>query len=134
MNDKRQFSERVEPFLSDEGLQCSQINLVDQDDVILYDKSLSKKFSNFFDMAVKNLYVKGHQVCHVNENSDPIDIKLNKYVNHPSIFKIKEYFNKSAESNFSEITPNDIKKEIQDLVQKKTPKYLSKGQDKCPSL
>ena len=125
MNDNRQFSERVEPFLSDEGLQCSQINLVDQDDVILYDKSLSKEFSNFFDMAVKNLYVKGHQVSHVNENSDPIDINLNKYVNHPCILKIKEYFNKSNESNFSEITPNDIKKEIKDFDSPKKDSKIS---------
>ena len=60
-----------------EGWQCSQINHVDQDDGILYDKSLSKEFSNFFDTAMKNLYVKGHQVSHVNENSDLTDINLN---------------------------------------------------------
>ena len=98
-----------------EGWQCSQINHVDQDDVILHDKSLSKEFSNFFDTAVKNLYVKGHQVSHVNENSDLTDINLNKYVHHTSIFKIKEYFNKSTESNFSGITPIDISKEIKNL-------------------
>ena len=63
-------------------------------------------------MAVKSLDVKGPQVSHVNENSDPIKIALNKYVDHSSIFKIMEYFNKSANSNFSEITTNDIKKEI----------------------
>ena len=57
---------------------------------------------------MKNLYVKGHQVSLVNENSDPININLNKYVDHSSIFKIKEYFNKS---NLSEVTPNYIKKE-----------------------
>ena len=64
---------------------------------------------------MKNLYVKGHQVSHVNENSDLTDINLNKYVNHTSIFKIKEYFNKSTESNFSGITLIDINKEIKNL-------------------
>ena len=108
MNDNRKFSKTVEPLLSDEGSQSSQINLVDQDNVILYDKSLSKEFSNFFDTVAKNLCVKGPQVSHVNENSDPIDINLNKYINHPSILKIKKYFNKSTECNFSEVTPNDI--------------------------
>ena len=88
MIDNRQFSKTVEPLLSDEGSQCSQINLFDQDNTILYNKSLSKEFSNFFDTAVKNLYVKGPQVSHVNENSDPVDIALNKYGDHPSIFKI----------------------------------------------
>ena len=57
---------------------------------------------------MKNLNVKGPQVCHVNENSDPIDIVLNKFVDSPSIFKTKEYFNKTIWCNFSEITPNDI--------------------------
>ena len=57
---------------------------------------------------MKNLDVKGPQVSHVNQNSDSIDIALNKYVDHSSIFKIKEYFNKS---NLSEVTPNYIKKE-----------------------
>ena len=50
-------------------------------------KSLSKEFVNFFDTAARNLDVKGRQVSHVNENSDPIDIPLNKYVDYPSIFK-----------------------------------------------
>ena len=64
---------------------------------------------------MKNLYVKGHQVSHVNENSDLTDINLNKYVCQTSIFKIKEYFNKSTESNFLGITPTDINKEIKNL-------------------
>ena len=64
---------------------------------------------------MKNLYIKGPQVSHVNENPDPIDIALNKYVNHSSIFKIKEYFNKPTECNFSETIPNDIKKEMKSL-------------------
>ena len=65
--------------------------------------------------AVKNLGVKGPQVCHVNKNSDPIDIALNKYVDHPNIFKIKEYFIQSTESSFSVVKPKDIKKEIKSL-------------------
>ena len=89
MNDNRQFLQTVEPFLSNEGSQCSQINFGDQNNVILYDKSSSKEISNFFDTTVKNLDVKGPWVSHVNESSDPIDIALNKYVDHSSIFKIK---------------------------------------------
>ena len=43
-------------------------------------------------MGVKNLDIKGPQVSHVNEDSDPIDIAFKKYVDHPSILKVKEYF------------------------------------------
>ena len=109
-NDNRQFRKTVKPFLSDKGSQCSQINLVDEDYVISDEKSLSKEFINFFNMAVKNLDAKGPQVFHVNKDSEPIDITLNKCVDHPSIFKINEYFNGLIESNFLEAILNDIKK------------------------
>ena len=62
---------------------------------------------------MENLDVKGPQVSHVNEKSGTIDIALNKYVDHPSMFK--EYFNKRTECNFSGVTPNYINKEIKDL-------------------
>ena len=76
MNDNRWFWKIVKPFLSNDGSQCSRINLVDQDNVISDDTSVSKRFSNLFNTAVKNLDVKGPQVFHVNEDSDPIDIAL----------------------------------------------------------
>ena len=83
------------------------------------DKSLSKKFSNFFDTRVKNLDVKGPQVSRVNEDSDHIVIAINKYVGHPSIFKRKEYSNEPTACNFLEVISNDIEKEIQKLVAQK---------------
>ena len=59
-------------------------------------------------------------------------------MDHPSIFKIEEYFNKSTKCNFLEVTRNNNKK-ILDSWKKSaskviTPKSLSKGQDICPSL
>ena len=55
------------------------------------------------------------QVWPVNEDSDLINIALNKYANHPSLLKIKEYFNEPTKFNFSEVIPNDIEKEINKL-------------------
>ena len=82
--------------------------------------------------------MKGSQVSHVNEDSDPIDIALNKYVNHPSMLKIKEYFNESPEFNFSDLIPNDIEKEIKKLDSSKkdifkniTPKSIKEALDIC---
>ena len=102
--------ETVKPFLSDKGSQCSQRNLVDQGNVKSDDKSLSKEFSNFFDKVMENIGIITPLVCFVNENSDHIDIALNKYAYHPSILKIKEYFKESTEFNFLEEIPNDIEK------------------------
>ena len=49
------------------------------------------------------------------------------------------YFDKYTDSNFSEVTPNDIKKEIKSLDSSKkgtfkniTAKLLNKVQDICP--
>ena len=55
------------------------------------------------------------QVCPVNEDSDLINIDLNKYANHSSLLKIKEYSNEPTKFNFSEVIPNDIEKEINKL-------------------
>ena len=54
-------------------------------------------------------------MSHVNEDSDPTDITLSKYVDHPSILKIKEYFNEPIELKFLEVIQNDLKKEIRNL-------------------
>ena len=66
---------------------------------------------------------------------------LIKYVDHPSIFRIKKYFNKPPECNFSEVAQNNNKKETKSLDSSKkgafkntTPKSLNKEQDICPSL
>ena len=64
---------------------------------------------------MEDLDVRGPQVSHGNASSDPTDIGFNKYFNHPGIFKIKKYFNKPTECNFSEVTRNDNKKEINSL-------------------
>ena len=64
---------------------------------------------------MKYLDIKGPQVSHVNEDSDPIDITLSEYVDHSSTLKIKEYFNKPIELKFLEVLQNDNKKEIKNL-------------------
>ena len=77
-------------------------------------------------------------MSHVNEDFDPINIALNKYVNHPAILKIKGYFNEHTEFNFSDLIPNDIDKEINNLDSSKkgtfkniTPKSLKEVLDTC---
>ena len=63
---------------------------------------------------------------------------LNKYVNHSSILKIKEYFHEHTEFNFLGLIPNDIEKEITNVDNSKrctfkniTPKSLKEALDIC---
>ena len=58
---------------------------------------------------MKKLDVKGSQVSQVNEDSDPIDIALNKYVNHLVYLK-KRNILMNLLSNFLEVIPNEITK------------------------
>ena len=51
----------------------------------------------------------------INTETDPIDNALNKYVNHPSVLKIKEYFRELDEFNFSPVTLEEMEKEIRNL-------------------
>ena len=90
---------------------------------------------------MKNFDIKGPQISHVNEDSDPIDFVLINHVDHPSILKIKEYFNEPMEFNFLQVLPNDIEKEIKNLGSPKKgrfkniiPRSLKKAPDICSSL
>ena len=90
---------------------------------------------------MKSFDIKGPQISYVNEDSDPIDLVLINHVDHPSILKIKEYFNEPAEFNFLEVIPNDIEKQIKNFDSSKnvrfkniTPKSLKKPPDICHSL
>ena len=91
INHNRRFCRTVEPFLSDVAFLSDEP----------------------FDLAVKNVDIKGPQVSDVNEN--PIDIALNKYVDHPSKLKITEYFMEPTVFNLSEVIPDDINEEKNDL-------------------
>ena len=73
---------------------------------------------------MKNLDAEGPQVSHVNKDSDPIGIALNKYLGHPSIFKRKEDFNEPTEWNFLEVIPNDIKIKIKNLDSSKEGAFM----------
>ena len=87
---------------------------------------------------MKILDIKKASGTHVNEDSDPVDMALNTYVNHSSILKIKEYFNEHTEFNCLDLIPNDIAKEIKNVDNSKkctfkniTPKSIKEALDIC---
>ena len=90
---------------------------------------------------MKNLDIKGSQVSHVNEDSVPVDTALNKYVDHLSILKIKEYINEPTEVYSAEGMPNENVNRIKNLDSSKkgtfkniTPKSLKEAPDLCSLL
>ena len=51
--------------------------------------------------------------------TDPVDIALKKFENHPSILDIKEHVSVEAKFSFSKVETTDIKTEIRNLDIKK---------------
>ena len=96
-------------------------NLIDINDNrrfwISDDKNLSKELSNFFNTTVKKIDIKGRQMSSLNEDSDSIDIALNKHVDYPCVSKVilnnieKEITNldSSRKGTFKNITPKPLK-------------------------
>jgi len=52
-------------------------------------------------------------------SNDPIDIAISKYKNHPSIISINENVSFESRFNFTEVTEDDIQREILNLNSKK---------------
>ena len=92
-------------LLSDKGTHSSKINLVNNDEVISDDAVLAETFSKFYEGAVKSLGIfEENSTRSEFESSDPVDIVLSKYANHPSVLKIKEFIGNSVSKfNFSEV-------------------------------
>ena len=78
-------------------------------------------FSIFFRDAVKNLnlHCNDTNLNDISDISDPLDIAIKKFNNHPSIIEIRNNVNSSSNFNFNEIEITDILKEISVLDEKK---------------
>ena len=81
----------VKPFLSNKGIFQKQITLIEDNNIISNDKAKAEKLSNYFEKAVKFLYIEENILIltHVTDADDPIDVIIKRYENHPSILAIK---------------------------------------------
>ena len=74
---------------------------------------MSKEFSTFFDDAVRSLNVKpGEYYLSDTENlSNPVEIPIRKFENHPSVQVIKQNVSVNQDFYFSDTEVSDILKE-----------------------
>ena len=76
--------------------------------------------SKFFVKAVVKLNIKEfNNVSNIDGLSDPVEIAIKKYKNHPSIVAITEKFNFTVPFEFEEVNLKHIEKEILNLNTKK---------------
>ena len=115
LTDNKTFWKTVKPFLSNKGDFHKKITLIEGENIILEDKEVAEKLSNYFENAVKSLEIIENNdiLTPVNGIDDNVDIAIKKYENHPSILVIKEKVSLNLPSfSFSLTDITDIENEI----------------------
>ena len=139
MMDNKTFWKTVTPFLSSKAPSLSRITLIENEAIISDDQKVAETLSKFFVKAVDKLEVKEFKnISNIDGLSDPVEIAIKKYENHPSIVAVAEKFNFTVRFEFEEVNLKDIEKEILNLNTKKAvasnsiaAKVLNETSDVC---
>ena len=119
--DNKQFWRTVKPLLSDKSKSNEKITLVEGDKITSEDKSNAEIPNSFFSNAVKNLKIpEFNDINTLAENiPHPVFKAIPKYKNHPSIIAIKNARRNGLGFYFSEVSVDDICKELKRLNPRK---------------
>ena len=117
ITDNKQFWKTIKPFLSEKIKTTSKIKLKDPDKIISNDDKVAEEFSTFFENAVKSLNIKPRNLSleDTTNLSNPVEIAIKKFQNHPSVQVIRENINLNQEFFFKQVEVDEILKEIRNL-------------------
>ena len=119
LSDSRQFWRNIKPLLSDKQCKAHKnIVLVETDEIITKDVEVAEKFNNFFINSVENLDIKSY-IPSIEDKNENLDDIIKQYENHPSVLKIKEQVGSVDKFKFTEITVENMNKEIGNLDPRK---------------
>ena len=109
------------PFMSDKNTVFSQIRIEKNSRTISDDFDLSEEFSTFFEDAVTSLNVEPNEyfLSDTEKSSNPVDIAIRKFENHPSVQAIKQNISVNKDFYFSNTEVSDILKETTALNNEK---------------
>ena len=106
--------------MSEKVTTFPKISLIQNDDVISDELKVAKSFSSFFEDAVNSLGIKKDDQGNNNFGlSNPVEIAINNFEQHPSIKLIKENVSTTTTFSFMPTETDDIIKEISNLDNKK---------------
>jgi len=90
--------------------------------VVTEESSVANTFKNFFDNAVNslNLQCDSQFISETSHLSNPIEVAVEKFKEHPSIIAIRNNVSFESEFDFCDITIDDMEKEIANLDSKKS--------------
>ena len=135
ITDNKQFWKTIKLFLSEKIKTTSKIKLKDQDKIISNDK-VAEEFSVFFENAVKSLNIKPRNLSleDTTNLSNPVEIAIKKFQNHPSVQVIRENINLNQEFFFKQVEADEILKEIRNLDSNKNGTFQNIPSDRLKEM
>ena len=121
LTDNKTFWQNMKPFLSDKNKATEKITLVSDDKIFSDDLEIAEKFNEFFKNAVNNLNLSSNEdlLLSTKHLSDPVQIAIEKYKNHPSILTIQNNVTIDQSFSFQIASTDTIYKQINLLNSKK---------------
>ena len=123
--DNKKFWQTIKPLFSEKQQDLKRnIVIVENETITSNNKEVAEKFNTFFMEAVESLDIEPFNSPNDNLGDlecdhDTIDAIINRYKTHPSIQKIKENAIIENKFEFTDVTSDNIEKEIRKLDPKK---------------
>ena len=113
--------------MSDKNTVFSQFSIEKNNGIISDDFALFEEFSTFFEDAVRSLNVEPDEyyLSDTENLSNPVDIAIRKFENHPSVQAIKQNISVNKDFYFSNTEVSDILKEVTTLNNEKNDDFVN---------
>ena len=121
VTDNKLFWKTIKPLMSDKGTSANKICIAENDKLLVKEEDVANSLNNYFDKAIDNLEINENRLLlsDVSCLTDPIDITVQKFRNHPSILSIQQSVETVHTFDFSEVSLDEIATEVNKLNNKK---------------
>ena len=121
VTDNKLFWKTIKPLMSDKGTSANKICIAENDKLLVKEEDVANSLNNYFDKAINNLEINENKLLlsDVSCLTDPIDITVQKFRNHPSILSIQQSVEIVHTFDFSEVSLDEIATEVNKLNNKK---------------
>ena len=121
ITDNKLFWKTVKPFFSEKHFGKKKVILVEGDHIISNDKEVAEIMNSFFSNIVDNLEINEYQNEQFSYNCDDNHITniVSKFIDHPSIIKIRETININESFHFMPVNEQQVKEKIKGLDKRK---------------
>ena len=125
--DNKKFWNTVKPLFSNNSGGSRKITLVKDGKIMSNDKDIAETFNNFFKNSVAALDIDDNKslLTKTGNLKDPVQIALQKFKHHPSIYDIKDIVKTNTKFRFCKVGVDDVTKQIDILQSKKATTHFS---------